>query len=158
MEGRIAIPAWLGALAQDNGIERRTLLRLLGTGGVAAVLMACAETRVSKESHRQTDRVPAASKPPPFFKNTEPFITHGEKGLESRLEDMQGFITPNRLFFVRIIPPASALTLRLGGLQSKATPSPGHRSFLTRTFAACPVERLPPILSAQATSAPCSTV
>ncbi len=101
MEGNSEIPAWLNALAQESGMERRALLSLLATGGVAAALMACAEVRVSTDSQRLSDKTPAAATPPPFYKNSEPFITHGERGLESRLEQMQGFVTPNRLFFVR---------------------------------------------------------
>ncbi len=37
----------------------------------------------------------------PWFKDPEPFIQRGDNSLESRLETMQGIITPNRLFFVR---------------------------------------------------------
>ncbi|MCY4088448.1 MAG: sulfite oxidase [Actinomycetia bacterium] len=37
----------------------------------------------------------------PWFKDPAPFIEHDSKSLESRLENMQGLITPNRLFFVR---------------------------------------------------------
>ncbi len=85
-------PAWFTALAQASGIERRALLRLLGTGGAAAVLMACAKAQAPASG---------SSEPAAFFKDPAPFIQHGAKGLESRLEDMRGFLTPNRLFFVR---------------------------------------------------------
>ena len=47
--------------------------------------------------------LPPAPAPPdvtPFFKDTAPFIEHGNS-LEARLEDMPGLITPNELFFVR---------------------------------------------------------
>ena len=37
----------------------------------------------------------------PWFKDATPFIPRGEEGLESRLEDMQGTITPTSLFYVR---------------------------------------------------------
>ena len=37
----------------------------------------------------------------PWFKDPAPFIVHGVKGLESRLENMDGAITPHRFFFVR---------------------------------------------------------
>lgn len=36
-----------------------------------------------------------------FFKDTSSFITHGNTNLESRIEDLGGFITPNDQFFVR---------------------------------------------------------
>ena len=45
--------------------------------------------------------IPVASKPLPFFKDTAPFLLHEDKGLEARLENMQGVITPNKFFFVR---------------------------------------------------------
>ena len=110
MQAKPEIPAWLIALAQERGFDRRTLLRLLGTGGAAAVLMACAEIRVPAEV--QTTHATSAATaegggssaspvPQSFFKDPEPFIQRGAKGLESRLERMEGFITPNRLFFVR---------------------------------------------------------
>ena len=104
------LPTWLAQLAQESGLERRALLRLLGTGGAAAVLMACAEihTPADAEHARDTTAVSAESTSPEtpaapatMFKDPAPFIQHGEKGLESRLDLMQGFITPNRLFFVR---------------------------------------------------------
>ena len=43
----------------------------------------------------------------PWFKDTEPFIEHGGKSLEARLELMDEVITPTRLFFVRNNSPAS---------------------------------------------------
>lgn len=85
-------------------------MQLLATGGAAAVLMACAEieapagaTRASAASPAPT--VDSTTTPPTgtpaYFKDAAPFIQRGESGLESRLAEMQGFITPNRLFFVR---------------------------------------------------------
>ena len=38
---------------------------------------------------------------PSWFKDPSPFIRRDEKGLEARLENMQGLITPRHLFFVR---------------------------------------------------------
>ena len=108
---RPEIPAWLANLAHERGLSRRTLLRLLGTGGAAAVLMACAEVRVPAGTEQALS--PAAGEPESasttggedaataFYKDTTPFLQYGEKGLESFLADMQGFVTPNRLFFVR---------------------------------------------------------
>ncbi len=43
----------------------------------------------------------------PFFKDSAPFHVREDKGLESRMENMQGLITPNNLFFVRNNSPAS---------------------------------------------------
>jgi|GEM_PF-3886241 len=37
----------------------------------------------------------------PWFKHPPPFIIRASKGPETCLEDMQGSITPNHLFFVR---------------------------------------------------------
>jgi DMSO/TMAO reductase YedYZ molybdopterin-dependent catalytic subunit len=100
------LPVWLWKLAREKRMTRRTFLRLLGAGGVSAVLMACSiveapnstkQTAVT-DSDGTTAATPSQS---PVFKNPLPFINHGEKGLESRLELMQGFVTPNRLFFVR---------------------------------------------------------
>ena len=45
------------------------------------------------------DSEPAS--PSPWFKDPAPFIRHDDKSLEARLENVQGLITPNRLFFVR---------------------------------------------------------
>ncbi|MDE2882461.1 MAG: hypothetical protein OXP70_11440, partial [Acidobacteriota bacterium] len=86
--------------------ERRRFLKRLLAGGPAAVLAAC------RESEAPTAPPPPAAPPPlpppapeppdvaPFFKDTAPFIEHGNS-LEARLEDMPGVITPNELFFVR---------------------------------------------------------
>lgn len=59
--------------------------------------------------------------PSPWFKDAAPFLTHGRKSLEARLEDMEGVITPTRLFFVRnnsfssVGVDAGAWRLRVGG-------------------------------------------
>ncbi len=101
------VPPWLATLAAESGMARRTLLRLLATGGVAAVLMSCANLKLPTNVERAqkgasgsaTDTT--AATPAPVFKDPSPFINHGQSGLESRLAHMQGFVTPNRLFFVR---------------------------------------------------------
>ena len=101
------LPPWLAALAEDNGMDRRTLLQLLATGGPAAVLMSCADLRTpenARRAHKETSGSAVdttAATPAPVFKDTSAFINHGQSGLESRLENMQGFVAPNRLFFVR---------------------------------------------------------
>ena len=42
-------PTWLFALAQRSGLDRHTFMQLLGTGGAAAVLMACSGVRLPAE-------------------------------------------------------------------------------------------------------------
>ncbi len=109
-ESSSEIPAWLTLLAHERGLSRRTLLGLLGAGGAAAVLMACAEARVPSSAGQAMSTAvstpasaPAAGQDaaPAFYKDATPFLRHGEKGLESYLADMRGFVTPSRLFFVR---------------------------------------------------------
>ena len=43
----------------------------------------------------------SSGKSSPWFKDPAPFIQRDDKGLEARLENMQGVITPRHLFFVR---------------------------------------------------------
>ena len=85
-------PLW--QLARERGVTRRRFLGLLAAGGAAAVLAACLPDDTGEESSG-------------LAKEPEPFITHGEAGLESRLKLMEGVITPNRLFFVRNNSPES---------------------------------------------------
>lgn len=85
-------PLW--QLARESGVTRRRFLGLLASGGAAAVLAACLGE----------DDVP---EPAGLAKDTQPFIPRGAAGLESRLELMEGVITPNRLFFVRNNSPVS---------------------------------------------------
>ena len=85
-------PLW--QLARESGVTRRRFLGLLASGGAAAVLAAC----LGEED---------IAEPAGLAKDTQPFIAHGEDGLESRLELMEGVITPNRLFFVRNNSPVS---------------------------------------------------
>lgn len=91
---------WL--LAQSSGISRRRFLQLLSIGGAAAVLAACSGFRLPGSSDTGTAGagVTAQGEFPGWFKDPEPFILRGAS-LEARLENMQGVITPNRLFFVR---------------------------------------------------------
>lgn len=65
--------------------NRRRFLQLLSAGSAAGLATACA------------DDAPA----PTHFKDTAPFIAHGRTNLETRLERLGGFITPNEEFFVR---------------------------------------------------------
>ena len=73
--------------------SRREFVKLASAVGAASVLAGACEP----------SDVPASvvEEPPAFFKDTSPFIRHGTTNLESRIEDLGGFITPNRLFFVR---------------------------------------------------------
>lgn len=94
--GRDDDPLW--RLAGRAGISRRRFLSLLLAGGTAAVLAACGDEipEWSADSQRaETAEFPLV------FKDSTPFIDHGEAGLESRLELQSGLITPNELFFVR---------------------------------------------------------
>ena len=86
-----------------RGMDRRQFLRLMMMGGTAAVLAACVGTEPSpgtpQPTPSQADSGPAPASP--WFKDPAPFIRRDDKGLEARLENMQGLTTPNRLFFVR---------------------------------------------------------
>ena len=87
-----------------RGMDRRQFLRLMIAGGAAAVIAACtgADSPIgtSEPAHGQASS--SASAASPWFKETTPFFVHEDKkSLEARLENMQGLITPNRLFFVR---------------------------------------------------------
>ena len=89
--------------ASARGIARRQFLRLMIAGGAAAVLAACAGTRTPGEIPDTAPTQPGTDPTldSPWFKDSAPFIIHDDKGLEARLENMRGLITPNRLFFVR---------------------------------------------------------
>ena len=86
-----------GSSAQHSGMSRRRFLALMAAGGAAAVLAAC--TDIGRGGDAVMVEEPAA-KALPWFKDPAPFIQH-EKSLETRLESIQGTITPNDLFFVR---------------------------------------------------------
>lgn len=106
--GRQPVPASTDArslweYASARGMNRRRFLGLMAAGGAAAVLAACG----GLGSPDATGGSPSAAagvgpvRDGPWFKDTAPFIVRDDKGLEARLENMQGSITPNRLFFVR---------------------------------------------------------
>ncbi len=89
--------------ASARGMNRRRFLGLMAAGGAAAVLAACGGMG-APDAVGMTTSSPAdagAARTAPWFKDPAPFIMHSDKGLEARLENMQGTITPNRLFFVR---------------------------------------------------------
>ena len=89
-------PLW--EFAHERGMSRRRFLWLLSAGGASAVLAACTGTRVPVETPAST--APAVGTAP-WFKDPAPFIVRGTAGLEARLENMDGLITPERFFFVR---------------------------------------------------------
>ena len=87
---------------------RRRFLALLAAGGASAVLAACG---VSEMPEATSDPHPG---PPPqgggdsgaapsrtISKDPASFLVHDDKSWEARLENMQGLLTPNSLFFVR---------------------------------------------------------
>lgn len=94
---------WLWEFASARGLDRRRFLRLLITGGAAAVLAGCLgiEQRFEGPPLARTQGEPDPAPGSPWFKDPGPFIRHDEKSLEARLENMEDLITPNRLFFVR---------------------------------------------------------
>ena len=90
---------WVSA----RGMDRRQFLRLMMLGGATAVIAACVGPDRSDEVHSpsSTKAGQYETSDSPFFKDPTPFIQRDDKGLEARLENMQGLITPNRYFFVR---------------------------------------------------------
>ena len=106
--GRQPVPASTDArslweYASARGMNRRRFLGLMAAGGAAAVLAACGG--MGSPDTTGGSPSPGVSADPahntPWFKDPAPFIVRDDKGLEARLENMQGSITPNRLFFVR---------------------------------------------------------
>ncbi len=94
----------LWAYASARGMSRRHFLRLMLAGGAAAVIAACTGGTLPSGETPQPDATQTGPEPAgasPWFKDPQPFIRHDDKGLEARLENMQGLLTPNRLFFVR---------------------------------------------------------
>ena len=94
-------PLW--AFASARGMGRRQFLQLMLAGGATAVLAACVgmEPASSRPEAAATQPTAAPATDSPFFKDPAPFIRRDTAGLEARMENMQGLITPNRHFFVR---------------------------------------------------------
>ncbi len=88
----------LWKFASASGMDRREFLRLLIIGGTAAVITACSGNLFTGDSASPTA---TAVRQRLLFKDPSPFIARDDIGLEARLENMQGLITPNDLFFVR---------------------------------------------------------
>ena len=94
----------LWELADRRGMGRREFLRLLAAGGAAAVLAACTGTGqpgAGQGTPQTGGATGTVAQSPTWFKDTEPFIQHGSTSLETRLERMEGIMTPNELFFAR---------------------------------------------------------
>ena len=94
----------LWELVRETGMDRRRFLQLLSVGGAAAVLAACANPGGPGEeaaAESQAGGSAATTEVSRWAKDPAPFIVHSEKNLETRLENLQGVLTPNRLFFVR---------------------------------------------------------
>ena len=94
----------LWELADSRGIGRREFLRLLAVGGAAAVLAACTGAGMPSGGQGTPQTGGAAgtvAQSSTWFKDTAPFIQHGSTSLETRLERMEGIMTPNELFFAR---------------------------------------------------------
>ncbi len=79
-------------------MSRRRFLRLLSAGGTVTALTAC--TELESLASQPSSGITSAPDPT-FFKDTTPFIVHDGNSLETRLENLQGVITPTRFFFVR---------------------------------------------------------
>ena len=91
----------LWEFASVRGMDRREFLRLLLAGGASAVLAGCLGSEPSRGATPAPAVEPGADSGSPWFKDPAPFIIRDDKGLETRLENLQGSITPNQLFFVR---------------------------------------------------------
>ncbi|MCX6046325.1 MAG: sulfite oxidase [Chloroflexi bacterium] len=97
--------------APPNSVDRRRFLSLVSVGSAAAVLAvsngatptleAATPTPPTATAQPVSPLAAATAKPSPWFKETTPFIVQGDKVLETRLENLQGFITPTEDFFVR---------------------------------------------------------
>ncbi len=84
--------------ARASGMTRRRFLELMAAGGGAAVLAACVDLEGGAgDGHRAS----------PWFKDSEPFVRHGDTGLEAQLALMDDVRTPTTLFFVRNNSPSS---------------------------------------------------
>ena len=97
--------------AQAEGISRRQLMKLLAVGGLGATLAACERPAGGDAAQAVAESTAEL----PWAKSPEPFIEH-PTNLETRLELLDGVITPNELFFVRNhapTPPIEAADYRL---------------------------------------------
>ena len=91
------------ALAGED-ISRRELMKLLAFGGLGAALAGCEGSAGGGEGAP----VPESASELPWVKSPELFIEH-PTNLETRLDLLDGVITPNELFFVRNHAPTPRL-------------------------------------------------
>ena len=78
---------------RSSEVSRRHFMKASSLGAMAAWGgVACAA---------ETEEPVNEAAPTAFFKDTTPFAQHGQTNLESKIESLGGFITPNDLFFVR---------------------------------------------------------
>ena len=101
-----------------NRMGRRRFLGLMAAGGAAAVLAACGMQETPELPSTSTPADTGSGAVPILSISKDPanFLVHDEKSWEARLENMQGLITPNRLFFVRnnsVSPDVNPLEWRL---------------------------------------------
>ncbi len=80
--------------AAGPAVPRRHFLELVGAAGGAALLGGCGA------GDRAEQAAATGADPLPWVKDPGPFIRH-PTNLETRLEHVEGFLTPNELFFVR---------------------------------------------------------
>lgn len=97
----------LWTYSRAHGLSRRHFVHLFTLGGAGAVLAAC-ETPPSPDQAASAEALPWVKDPSPFVRRS--------LNLETRLENLNGFITPNEQFFVRnhaATPTLDASTYRL---------------------------------------------
>ncbi|WP_419861493.1 sulfite oxidase [Candidatus Palauibacter sp.] len=88
---------------------RRDFVRAAGAGSAAAWLAACDRAEDGGSSADSAAAISSrAERPPRWAKDPSPFIQR-TLNLETRLELVDGFITPNELFFVRNHSPTPAI-------------------------------------------------
>ena len=115
----------LSAMRNDSLTRREALAVIAGGVGVAA----CgpegggAGADAGTGTPAGADASPAAETPI-WTKDPSPLVQHGTN-LETRLEDLDGFLTPNELFFVRNHSPtpevdAASYVLTVGGPGAEA--------------------------------------
>ena len=92
--------------ARREGLSRRDLMKLFAVGGLGAVFAAC--ERPPAPSSSSASELGVADVP--WVKNPGPFIQH-PTNLETRLELLDGVITPNELFFVRNHAPTPRIDI-----------------------------------------------
>ncbi len=101
-------------------MNRREALALMAAGaGAAACGPQGAANDAGDADGGETGGESTQSQPPIWVKDPAPFIRHGTN-LETRLEDLGGWLTPNELFFVRNHAPTpridpAAYRLTVGG-------------------------------------------